>query len=182
MNLKKMAPSNGTKILNVLVIGRVSRPEQPITNIEAGYLYAERCLKDVYDGEAEVRRLGEQGSGMLVDRETIMEAYELIERGWPDLVLMEDISKSYRNPRWIYAFVQDCFDAGVRVIAPGDGLDTWEDNWEVILGAAATRQVRQRQRLRRLHDRRLDCGSPVRIPAARRRASPAVWAHVASNW
>jgi DNA invertase Pin-like site-specific DNA recombinase len=165
MSYKKMTPRNGTKVLNVLVIGRVSTPDQPISNIEAGFQYAEGCIKDVYEGEPCVKHLGEQASGMLVERETIMEAYELIERGWPDLVLMEDISKSYRNPRWIYAFVQDCFDAGVRVIAPGDGLDTWEDNWEVTLGAAALRHGLHipdtRRRIRRTSDMAFPAGGMV---------------------
>jgi DNA invertase Pin-like site-specific DNA recombinase len=151
--------------LNVLEIGRVSTLEQPISNIEAGYQYAERCLKDVFDGEKDVRRLGEQSSGMLVERKTIVEALELIDRGWPDLVLMEDVSKSYRNPRWIYTFVQECVDADVRVIAPGDGLDTWEDTWEVTLGAAAMRHGLHipdtRRRIRRTSDMAFPAGGMV---------------------
>ena len=44
----------------------------------------------------------------------------MVGEGWPDLVLAEDVSKLYRNPRRIYEFVQDCIDQEVRVIAPGD--------------------------------------------------------------
>jgi DNA invertase Pin-like site-specific DNA recombinase len=132
-------PKNPDSLLWVLVIGRVSTPQQDVANIEAGYSYAERFFRGLYDGPLHVKHLGEQGSGMRTDRATIKEAIEEIETGMWDVVLMEDLSKPYRNPRWIYAFVQDCVDAGCRVLAPGDNLDTAEDNWEVTLGAAALR-------------------------------------------
>lgn len=125
--------------LRVIIIGRVSTIHQPESNISAGYEYARQYLDGVYDGLLEIKELGERASGMLVERATIMEAADEIATGEWDLVLMEDISKTYRNPRWMYAFVQDSFDAETRVIAPGDNLDTAEDNWEVNLAAAALR-------------------------------------------
>ncbi|MDB5356080.1 MAG: hypothetical protein JWN24_2533 [Phycisphaerales bacterium] len=139
MDIAKHTPKIPNGPLHVLIIGRVSTAQQAITNIEAGYAYAESILKQLYDGKIVIKRLGEQASGMLVDRQTIVEAIGLIEEGWPDIVLMEDVSKSYRNPRYIFAFVQDCVDVGVRVIAPGDSLDTAQDNWELMLAAAAFR-------------------------------------------
>jgi len=57
MSNRKMTPHNGNGVLNVLEIGRVSTPDQPIADIEAGYQYAERCLKDIYDGQTNIRRL-----------------------------------------------------------------------------------------------------------------------------
>jgi len=120
-------------------LGRVSTPHQQETNIEASYDYVTPMLKQIYDGPMEIKYLGEQGSGMLTERATIMEAVAELETGQWDLVIMEDISKAYRNARWQLAFIQDAVDLGVRVIAPGDGLDTFEENWEVVLGAAALR-------------------------------------------
>src|SRR5271170_1249503 len=102
MSYRKMTPRVPGSPLHVLVLGRVSTTHQQITNIEASYQFAERYLKDIYDGETIVRRLGEQGSGMLVSRKSINEACDLVDEGWPDLVIMEDVSKPYRNPRWIY--------------------------------------------------------------------------------
>ena len=110
--------------LRVVVLGRVSTPEQDIDNLDAGYAYAQKSIEGISDKPPIFRHFGEQSSGMIVDRKTLNQALELIESGWADLVLMEDVSKSYRNPRWIYAFVQDCVDAGIRVIAPGDNIDT----------------------------------------------------------
>jgi hypothetical protein len=160
--------SHGAGPLNVVVIGRVSTTKQNIGNIEAGYRYAEEVLEDIdgiKDVEVVVRRLGEQGSGMLVERDTILEALRLIESGWAQLVLMEDVSKSYRNPRWIYAFVQDYVDADVRVIARGDKLDTYDDNWEVALANAALRHGMHipdtRRRVRRTSTMGFDDGGMV---------------------
>jgi hypothetical protein len=160
--------SHGAGPLNVVVIGRVSTPGQDIGNIEAGYLYAEAVLPEIdgiKDGEVVVRRFGEQGSGMLVERETILEASRLIESGWAHLVLMEDVSKSYRNPRWIYAFIQDCVDADVRVIARGDELDTYSDNWEIVLASAAMRHGLHipdtRRRVRRTSSKGFEDGGMV---------------------
>lgn len=136
-----LAPKDPKGILWVLVIGRVSTIHQNESNIEAGYEYAERVLKESYGygGPMKVKHLGERGSGMLTDRKSIQEAREEIRSGRWDVVLMEDVSKPYRNPRWIYAFIQDAVDAGIRVIAPGDCVDSADENWEVNLGAAALR-------------------------------------------
>ena len=76
---------------------------------------------------------------MLVDRATIREAEDLIATGDWDLVISEDLSRIYRNPRHQYNFVQDCVDADTRVICIGDSLDTSDENWEIMLGVATLR-------------------------------------------
>ena len=135
---QKMIGKHGD-VLHVVVLGRVSTIHQDIGNLEAGYAYAEKFIEGISDKPVIFKRFGEQCSGMIVDRETLNQALALIENGWADIVLMEDLSKSHRNPRWIYAFVQDCVDAGVRVISPGDSFDTYNENWELLLGAATLR-------------------------------------------
>jgi DNA invertase Pin-like site-specific DNA recombinase len=150
---RKMRPRHPDGLLHVLLIGRVSTTHQQATNIRAGYEYVRPVLKQLYEGESLVRELGEVGSGMRTDRASIMEAEELIEAGWPDLVLMEDLSKAYRNPRYQLAFVQNCVDAKVRLVAVGDNLDTWDENWEIALSAATmqhgTHIPHTRRRVRR---------------------------------
>jgi DNA invertase Pin-like site-specific DNA recombinase len=126
-------------ILRVVAIGRVSTPGQNIENIQASYEYNDEFLRRIYSGPMNVRYLGERGSGMLVERETIQEAEALIDSGQIDLVIAEDLSRMYRNPRYQYAFVQNAVDMGTRVICVGDALDTADENWEVALGAAALR-------------------------------------------
>ena len=125
--------------LMAIVLGRVSTTYQNLKNIEASYHDVERYLRSIYDGPIHIKHLGEQGSGMLVDRATIVEAEREIETGAWDLVLMEDLSRAYRNPRHQYAFVQNCVDADTRVICTGDNLDTADPQWEVAMGAAALR-------------------------------------------
>jgi site-specific DNA recombinase len=139
--LSPLTPKYPNGPLRVLMLGRVSTPGQPITNLEASYEYAQRVVKDVYkyDGPMEIKYLGEQCSGMKTERATIVEANDEIATGTWDVVLMEDLSKPYRNPRWQYAFVQDAHDFRTRLIAPGDNLDTGEENWEVALAIAVTR-------------------------------------------
>jgi len=87
----------------------------------------------------ELTLLGEQASGMLVDRATIRQAERMVAGGAVDLVIAEDLARIYRNPRHPYSFVQDCVDAGARVICVGDSLDTGDPNWEAVLGTAALR-------------------------------------------
>lgn len=156
MTYKPQTPKNPSGVFRTIVLGRVSTPQQQESNIQASYDYVRPIIKQIYDGPSEVKELGEQGSGMLTDRATILEASAELETGQWDLVLMEDLSKAYRNPRWQAAFVQDAVDLNTRVICPGDQLDTFEDNWEVTLAAATIRHGLHipdtRRRVRRTAD------------------------------
>src|SRR5579872_6377807 len=134
-----IVPKDPFRPLPVIFIGRVSNEGQDLTNIEASYDEDERFLKKIYDGPTKIKRLGERGSGMLVDRATILEAERDIESGEWDLVIMEDLSRAYRNPRYQHAFVQNCVDTDTRLICIGDHLDTADPNWEVMMGAASLR-------------------------------------------
>ena len=132
-------PKNVNGVLRVLIIGRISTEHQNIENIDASYRYVEDYLRQVYDGATELRHLGERASGMLAERDTIREACDLIETGEWDLVIAEDLSRIFRNPRHQYNFVQDAVDAQTRLICIADNLDTADDNWELMLGAATLR-------------------------------------------
>ena len=134
-----LVPKEPDGPLRVLILGRVSTDRQDLENIEASYAFDEKFLGESYQGPLYLKRLGERGSGLRTDRPTIVEAEDEIATGTWDLVLMEDLSRAYRNPRHQMAFVQNAVDAGTRVICIGDGLDTADPNWEVMLGAAALR-------------------------------------------
>jgi len=138
-SLKKMVPKNPNGVLYVLLIGRISTPHQNIDNIEASFVPLRKLLDGSYDGEIEIKQLGERGSGMDPRRETIREAEDLIDSGIVDLVIMEDVGRAHRNMQYLTGFVQNAFDHDTRVIATGDGLDTADENWEAILAAAAMR-------------------------------------------
>ena len=59
---------------------------------------------------------------MRTDRESIVEAEEEIATGTWDLVIAPDLGRIYRNPRHLYAFVQDAVDQDTRVITFGGRL------------------------------------------------------------
>jgi DNA invertase Pin-like site-specific DNA recombinase len=120
-------------------MGRISTIHQDLENIAASYRYVEESLKQIYRGPIEFKHLGEQASGMRTDRRTVQEAEQEIESGTWDLVMSEDLSRIYRNPRYQYAFVQNAVDCGTRVICLGDNLDTADENWEINMGAATLR-------------------------------------------
>ena len=135
----KLESRNTNEPLRVLIIGRISTEHQDLENINASFRYVEEYLARVYDGPTEITRLGERASGMLLDRQSIREAEDLIAAGSIDLVIAEDLSRIFRNPRHQYNFVQDVVDAETRLICIADNLDTANDSWELMLGAATLR-------------------------------------------
>jgi site-specific DNA recombinase len=132
------APDNG-RPLRVLIIGRISTVHQNQESIHASYRYVETYLARIYSGPIVITHLGEQESGMVVNRKTIRQAEDLIAAGEVDLVIAEDLGRIHRNPRHQANFVQDAVDDGVRVICIADNLDTADDNWELMLGTAGIR-------------------------------------------
>ena len=134
-----LEPKDPRRPLQVLIIGRISTEHQNEENINASYRYVESYLERLYQGPIEIRHLGERASGMLVDRATIRQAEDLIATGHWDLVIAEDLSRIFRNPRHQYNFVQDAVDAETRLICIADNLDTADENWEIMLGAATLR-------------------------------------------
>jgi site-specific DNA recombinase len=128
-----LTPKDPRGPLRVLMLGKISTIHQDIENIQASYRYVEGYLNQIYKGPLHVKRLGERGSGMRTDRPSIVEAELDIETGTWDLVIMEELSRAYRNPRHQSAFVQNAVDAGTRVICIGDNLDTADEQWETSL-------------------------------------------------
>lgn len=121
MNTVPLQPKSPGSPLKVIILGRTATENH---RVEDSMNYAEDHLRRMYDGPIEIRRLGERASGLLVGRPTIREALALIATGDWDLLLVENLSRIYRSPRFAYGFLQDCIDAGTRVIALDDNLDT----------------------------------------------------------
>jgi DNA invertase Pin-like site-specific DNA recombinase len=134
-----LRPRHPGEKLRVVVIGRISTEHQKEESIDASFRYVQDHLARIYDGPLEIECLGERASGMLADRVTIRRAEDLITSGRIDVVIAEDLSRIYRNPRLQYDFVQNAVDNGCRVICIADSLDTGSDTWELALGAAAFR-------------------------------------------
>ncbi|MBN8625686.1 MAG: recombinase family protein [Planctomycetes bacterium] len=136
--VRPLSPKSGDT-LRVIALGRISTVHQDVENIAASYRYIESYLGKIYQGPLDITFLGEQASGMRTDRATIRQAEDMIAGGQVDLVIAEDLSRIYRNPRHQFAFVQDAVDVGTRVILIGDNIDTADETWEVTMGAAALR-------------------------------------------
>ena len=128
-------------IVRLIFLGRKSKPNPQNENesIEASLNVCDKFIADRNKGQVLITRLGEQESGMVVDRQTIRSAEDMVANGDVDAVVTEDVGRVFRNPRHMYAFIQDCVDAGVRFIAIADRVDTIEDDWETALGIAAIR-------------------------------------------
>ena len=137
----------------MILCGRISTAHQDIESNAAQHEEAERYLEREYAGPREIKRISDQGSGWLADRPGINLAQHLIAEGWCDLVLVNEIREVYRNPRFLWAFVQDCVDNGTRFISIADAIDTAEENWEPLMHMACLRHgmavPEARQRVKR---------------------------------
>jgi Resolvase, N terminal domain len=134
---------NSDGIPRVISIGRLSKPkdtkEETEQSLHSMHVQDEKFLDAQFPVPKFVDFLGEQSSGMIRDRETMKELWRRIKAKECDLVVAEDISRIFRNPRLQWDFVQDAVDAGVRVICIADNLDTADDNWFVALTIATVR-------------------------------------------
>lgn len=140
-NFKPFVPRHPDGIVRGILIGRLSKPNENNDNeaIAASIEAAERSVRARYDGPVEFMRLGEQISGMVYERDTIIEAKRLMGNGWADFAAGEDIGRIFRNPRDIFAFPQECLDLGVRFLAFADAIDTAEPDWMLKAAIAAVR-------------------------------------------
>jgi len=115
--------------LRVVLLGRVASPERASDAIEAQFRRIEMLVRANWSGPIQITKLGEQASGMSVDRPTIKRAQEMIAAGEVDVILSEDLARISRNARHLWDFLQDADDAGVRVICPADAFDTAAAAW-----------------------------------------------------
>jgi hypothetical protein len=129
-------PKSPDGILRVIIPGRISTPLQDMNSIAASQADNETWLKGHYQGEFEIRRVGEQASGWLVDRPAMEIAQKRIVAGVVDVVLMAEIRELYRNPALIWAFAYRCVDHDTRFIAHWDNVDTSVEGWETNLHIA----------------------------------------------
>jgi hypothetical protein len=141
MNLSKpLVSKNPDGVLRVVLPGRISQPSQDEESIDSQHLDAEGWLLRVHkDKPVKLTPLGEQASGWLADRATMLQAMAIIEAGECDLVLVGELREIYRNPGFQWKFVYDCLDNDTRFIAVHDCIDTTEESWEVMMHAAALR-------------------------------------------
>ncbi|AMV17364.1 hypothetical protein VT03_05700 [Planctomyces sp. SH-PL14] len=149
----------------VVMTGRISTPHQDMHNIDASHAACEKYLRELYTGETKIVRLGERGSGNKLSRIAINEAKRLIATRTVDLVILEDLSRAYRNPAFQFSFAHLCVDHGTRLICYGDAIDTADEQWEIMLNVAVMRHSATvpevRRRVRRTADHTFQRGGMV---------------------
>src|SRR3954462_303340 len=107
-------PKNSDGVLRIISIGRLSQPKETEAatqqSLEAIRRENERMLATIYSGPNHIRYLAEQVSGMLAERLTITELWQLVASGEWDLIVAEDLSRIFRNPAFQLLFLQQCVD------------------------------------------------------------------------
>lgn len=138
-----LEPKDPNGPLRVISLGRLSQPketkEETLESLDAIRRENERLLDQLYPGPKEIRYLAEQVSGTIPERETIQILWELVATGEWDVIVAEDLSRIFRNPRFQLGFVQDAVDIGIRVICFADHLDTADEHWETLAACATLR-------------------------------------------
>ena len=105
-----IVPKNPDGIARIISVGRLSKPKdseaETQQSLEAIRRENERLLKSVYAGTPVIKYLGEQISGMIAERNTMTELWELVASGEWDLIIAEDLSRVFRNPVFQLKFLQ----------------------------------------------------------------------------
>ena len=134
-----LIPRHSDGVLRVVVTGRISTAAQDMRSIDSQHADAEAWLRSNYSGTTRVTLLGEQASGWLTNRETMIEAGRLIDTHAIDLYLVTELREVYRNPADHWRFVQRCVDHHVRFVSIADSIDTASDDWETNMHIASLR-------------------------------------------
>jgi len=169
------------RCLRVLIYARYSTDEQSKHSISAQIAKCRKFLAQWGITDAEIEVISDPGvSGEIVHRTGIDRVVAGIKlRKW-DLILAEDSSRLYRNLSACLDLVGGAVDLGIRVILPGDDVDTANDNWMGLLEEAQVHHTRSnaytRRRIKRTIEELWEMGAavgPLRAGFKRRASVPA---------
>jgi len=124
-----LAPRDGA-MLRVILIARISTVHQDARSLEDQAALCERHVRDHYPGPVQFTLIQGRGSGETLDRQDLADAEAAVESGAYDLVVVEDLGRICRRNRAI-DFCELCEDAGTRLIAVNDSIDTARDDWRL---------------------------------------------------
>ena len=136
MMRQPIVPKSSDGVLQVAFNGRISTDKQDIDNIEASFVPLEVIVKDIWGGPCKIEKFGEQSSGLVVDRPELIRLEKLIASGALDVLLSEDLGRIAREPETLWRVINKCQKHGVRIICPGDDLDTANERWRKTAHAA----------------------------------------------
>lgn len=138
------------RCLRVLIYARYSTDEQKKHSISAQIAKCRKYLAQWGITDADIEVISDAGiSGEIVHRPGIDRVIAGIKlRKW-DLILAEDSSRLYRNLGACLDLVGGAVDLDIRVILPGDDVDTANDNWKPHLEEAQLHHTKSNAYTRR---------------------------------
>jgi DNA invertase Pin-like site-specific DNA recombinase len=151
-NVFQFRPRHPDGVLRIAVLRRDSTSEPQSEAIAESEAACETLIRQQYDGEMQLTRLDDHRCGWRAESAAMKEVRRLVEEEMIDAVVAADVSRPFRNPRFLYEFAQTCRSHDVRLICQAEGLDTADPNWEILLSAAVIRQsmrVPQTRRVRK---------------------------------
>ncbi len=161
-----LTPRRGT-VLKVVTVARISTEHQDAKSLEDQAALYRAWLKEHYTGDCEITVIASRGSGERLDSAELAALADHIASGRIDLVLTEDLGRITRR---VHAIVvcEDCQDAGVRLIAINDNVDTACEGWRMSSMFASLRHesynVDTGKRIRRTQRNRFMQGGQLRTP------------------
>lgn len=130
MNHRMMQPRNG-HTFQIGIVARISGCQnQKEISLDDQVDHGKEEARNYYDGVTpEYHIVATKGKGERLDRPELAEIEALIRSRKLDLLVVEDLGRIVRGTEAV-RLCGIAVDAGVRVIAPNDGIDTADPNWE----------------------------------------------------
>lgn len=126
---QEVSPRFGDK-LTVGVVARITgRPNQKEQSLEDQVAHARSVVAEIYRGDVDLRVVATVGKGEYLGRPELAEIEAIIRSRELDLLICEDLGRIVRGIEAV-RLVGIAVDHGVRVIAPNDGFDTINPNFE----------------------------------------------------
>jgi len=138
VNIQPPLLARNGRTLKVLGIARISTIHQNALSLEDQEQLYRKWLNQNTDLPYDLTMISGRGSGEDLGRRGYLEALDAIETCAYDLVVAEDLGRITRRVH-SQIFCELCEDAGTRLVAINDHIDTGTDNWKLNAGFASMR-------------------------------------------
>jgi site-specific DNA recombinase len=138
VNLQPPLLARNGRTLKVLGIARISTIHQDLLSLEDQEQLYRKWLNQNTDLPYQLSMISGRGSGEDLERKEYQQALYEIETGNYDLVITEDLGRITRRVH-SQIFCEKCEDAGTRLIAINDSVDTGIGNWRLNAAFASMR-------------------------------------------
>jgi site-specific DNA recombinase len=136
----QIVPRNG-HTAHVGIIARISGcANQKDISLDDQVDHGKQVAADLYDGPVEYHVIATTAKGERLDRPELARIQQELRKGFLDLLVFEDLGRMVRGGEAV-RLIGIGVDHGSRVIAPNDGIDTADDNWEQTALLAASDHV-----------------------------------------